>query len=280
MIRPQLGSSRKGLVSWVGLAIVASGAWAIVPGCSGGVFSPGDDGSCTVEGVVHEDGSTFPSSDGCNTCSCDNGQWGCTLIACVDDCFYQGQQFPPGATFPAGDGCNTCLCQDGIAVCGHQSCPVTCSYQGQTYQPGESFPAGDGCNTCSCGEDGMVACTEIACAATCTYAGVEYTPGQSFPALDGCNTCTCGADGTVGCTKMACQCNPDAEWYRDYVGHSPDECAVIDFACIVNTTYFQNACGCGCEQSPACPEWFDCMPPNPCDIDKIKAECPYSGIAL
>lgn len=54
---------------------------------------------------------------------------------------------------------------------------------------------------------------------------------------------------------------------------------VIDFVCPELTTYFGNACGCGCEQSADCPEYFNCMPPSPCDEDAIKTKCPYSGIA-
>jgi hypothetical protein len=59
--------------------------------------------------------------------------------------------------------------------------------------------------------------------------------------------------------------------------------AVIDFMCQPYTTRFENACGCGCEQHLACPDWFDCMP-SPglpaCDTNQIKIDCPYSGIAF
>lgn len=119
----------------------------------------------------------------------------------------------------------------------------------------------------------------------CEYDGVNYAPGDSFPATDGCNTCTCMEDGTVACTEMAClpdDCDPEAEWWREYVGDSPETCAVIRFACEGQTTYFANACGCGCEQSADCPEWFNCMPgpgvPG-CDLEWIREHCPFSGIA-
>jgi hypothetical protein len=77
-------------------------------------------------------------------------------------------------------------------------------------------------------------------------------------------------------------CNPSVEYWRKYVGTSPNSCAVIDFACAANTTGFSNACGCGCEQSTNCPEYIDCMPgptPNPQCSDAFKAQCPYSVIA-
>jgi hypothetical protein len=162
-------------------------------------------------------------------------------------------------------------------ACTKKAC-VTCTHNGKTYQPGESFPAGDGCNDCTCQDNGLVACTLAYCAGTCTYAGKEYKEGETFPALDGCNKCTC-QNGGASCTEINCPCDPAKEWYRDYVGKSPKECAVISYSCPDNTTAFNNACGCGCEQDPSCPEWFDCMPPSPCDVNQIKKQCPYSGIA-
>jgi hypothetical protein len=39
---------------------------------------------CDVDGVHHEVGSSYPSPDGCNTCTCgSNGTSGCTKKACV-----------------------------------------------------------------------------------------------------------------------------------------------------------------------------------------------------
>ena len=104
--------------------------------------------------------------------------------------------------------------------------------------------------------------------------------GATTLARDGCNTCTCSADGSIGCTKIGCACNPDHEWARSYVGSSPQACAVIDFACPANTSMFQNECGCGCEQSLACPEFFGCEPGSGCDTDALAALCPYTTFAL
>lgn len=236
---------------------------------------------CTYGGKQYAVGESFPSSDGCNTCSCDaSGSVMCTEMACASGCDYAGQHYDAGQSFPSSDGCNTCSCMgDGTVGCTAMACSSGCDYEGQHYEAGQSFPAGDGCNTCSCMDGGGVACTEMACP-TCVYAGNTYTPGATFPALDGCNTCQCAGDGSVGCSKMACACDPAKEWYRKYLGHSPKECAVIDFQCPPNTVGFENDCGCGCEQNAKCPEYFDCMPPAPCDPKKLQEECPYSGIAL
>ena len=79
-------------------------------------------------------------------------------------------------------------------------------------------------------------------------------------------------------------CTPGAEYNRNYVGSSPDQCALIDFICPANTTYFANGCGCGCEQDASCPEFVDCMPgpgtPDPlCGVEGAQ-RCPYTVRAL
>jgi len=157
-------------------------------------------------------------------------------------------------------------------------CAPTCEYGGKPYAAGQSFPALDGCNTCTCESNGFVSCSEMACPTGCAYGGKVYQMGESFPALDGCNKCTCTDQG-VSCTELMCACDPDKEWWRQYVAKDPKQCAVIDYACPPNTKGFENACGCGCEQDASCPQWFDCMPPSPCDPAAIKEKCPYSGIA-
>lgn len=39
--------------------------------------------SCTSDGVTYSNGASFKSTDGCNSCSCDNGKVACTEIACI-----------------------------------------------------------------------------------------------------------------------------------------------------------------------------------------------------
>ncbi|MCA9594618.1 MAG: hypothetical protein KC776_14940 [Myxococcales bacterium] len=246
--------------------------------CSGSTTKDpgGSGGDCSYGGKSYSAGDSFPSSDGCNTCSCaQDGQVACTLLACVDGCSYDGKSHQPGESFPATDGCNQCTCNaNGSVSCTEKACATTCEYQGKTYVAGQSFPAGDGCNECFCQDNGKVSCTLAICAQTCSYAGKEYKDGESFPSLDGCNTCTCTSGG-VGCTKKACACDPSKEWWRKY--YTPAECKA-GVQCPGYTTPFTNSCGCGCEQDASCPEWFDCMPPSPCDPDQMK-QCPYSGVA-
>jgi hypothetical protein len=128
-------------------------------------------------------------------------------------------------------------------------------------------------------------CTPVPVEVVCEYDGTTYLPGDTFPDVDDCNLCTCMNDGLVACTRRAClpdDCAPEAELWREYVATSPEQCAVIRFVCEGATSYFANACGCGCEQSETCPEWFNCMPSPDgpaCDLDWIRTNCPFSGIA-
>lgn len=68
------------------------------------------DKGCIYEGDRHDVGDAFPSTDGCNSCSCGNdGQVACTLRACIDG----GNDAGPA---PALSWYKTC----GAPVCGPQ----------------------------------------------------------------------------------------------------------------------------------------------------------------
>lgn len=269
-------TSRFSFLSRSLLVLVAAFAPTALAGCV--VVSGGGGDTCSYGGETYEEGENFPAGDGCNSCQCmEDGSIGCTEMGCGPDvCDFEGETHSVGDTWLSSDGCNTCECMsDGNVGCTLMACPV-CTYQGTSYWPGDTFS--DGCNSCTCMDDGTVACTDMACPA-CVYAGQEYWPGDTFPAIDGCNTCECTADGTVACTEIACSCDPQAEWWRDYVSTDPQECQLIDPNCPANTASFGNACGCGCEQSAECPQYFDCMPPNQCDVPALHEQCPYSDFA-
>ncbi len=233
--------------------------------------------ACGGSVAADKDGTGGASGSGGNAGS--GGSAGCGgagAVAC-GSCEYGGKVYQDGAAFPATDGCNTCNCSKGSVGCTLMLCTNGCDFNGAHYEPGESFPAGDGCNSCMCQSDGSIACTKAFCAPVCTYAGKDYQLGETFAAIDGCNKCTCTDQG-VSCTEMACACDASKEWWRDYVGKSPQECMTIKYACPMNTTPFSNACGCGCEQDASCPQSIDCMPPAP-NCDALQKKCPYSGVA-
>jgi hypothetical protein len=236
----------------------------------------GQGNTCMKDGVAYQVGDHAGSCG--EDCEClADGTFDCvavpTFIPC-DQCLWNDQVYNVGDTFPAGDGCNTCSCDanatDGAVVgCTLLAC-VTCEDGGIFYSPGDTFPAGDGCNTCSCQADGSVTCTEAVCDDGCFYVGQTYSVGETFAANDGCNECTCEGPSSYSCTKLGCVCEPANEWWRSYVATSPEQCAVIDYTCEAGLQGFENACGCGCEQSLAA-----CKPAMPCG-DPLLASCPLS----
>lgn len=158
-------------------------------------------------------------------------------------CDYAGKHFAIGDSFPSSDGCNQCSCQkDGSVVCTERACVNTqcggllgrgcpkdqyCNFPldaacGAADQTGVCTPIPSGCTTQYdpvCGCDDMTygnACTAAAagvsiasqgeCASNsgCDYAGKHYDTGASFPASDGCNHCSCQPDGKAICTLIAC----------------------------------------------------------------------------
>ena len=166
---------------------------------------------------------------------------------------------------------------------------VDCSTIGCAPPPMCSVGCTAVCGCCACGEgttQGDLICTGGCWRPLegCNWLGHTYPPGATFNAGDGCNTCGCDLVAGISCTKKACVCDPAAEVHRrQYVTTEPGKCAAIDFVCTNPTTTFSNMCGCGCEQDPTCPEFFDCQPsPDapPCDTAAIKMKCPYSGIAF
>jgi len=38
--------------------------------------------SCQYNGKTYKSGESFPSTDGCNSCGCENGQVACTMMWC------------------------------------------------------------------------------------------------------------------------------------------------------------------------------------------------------
>jgi hypothetical protein len=118
-----------------------------------------------VDGVAHEVGDSFSSSDGCNTCNCGaDSQVACTHRACADSCgglsgksCAKGEycNYPMEAACGAGDRLGTC--EPTPTDCTLVDEPV-CGCDGQTY-PGSCSAARAGVSIASYGACDAVQCT-------------------------------------------------------------------------------------------------------------------------
>lgn len=86
----------------------------------------GDDAGSASASSSSGDGSCVPGDEpaDCNTCSCVDGEWVCTEIACLDT---EGADSGDGGPTcdPADNptnGCNTCGCENGEWWCTEEEC--------------------------------------------------------------------------------------------------------------------------------------------------------------
>jgi hypothetical protein len=223
---------------------------------------------------VCEDGETQDAGDGCNTCTCDNGQWACTEIACPscpaandfdpdeiwctdgmtyaknpqtsECCAYNSNCAAPlgwaqySNEFQCVEGCEpvTCLmfCQYGWKL-DENGCEICeCNPPPTECEPGESKLVE--CNTCFCDSNGAWSCTELDCEAC--------NPGDTKEADDGCNTCFCNANQEWLCTTIPCPVCEEGETMP-----ADDGC---------------NTCTCGSNGQWACPT----DPCSECDTGEIQ----------
>lgn len=149
-------------------------------------------GPCRSGGKSYRTGDTFPSADGCNTCSCSASGVACTTRGCLPDAGARDAADAPDAKSDASPDANnspdaisgdtnhdTNNLPDGVtADADHDAATADappgdgdadaaanpgCVYAGHTYAVGDGFPSGDGCNTCSCAAGSQIACTLRAC---------------------------------------------------------------------------------------------------------------------
>jgi hypothetical protein len=172
--------------------------------------------ACIYDGHRHRLGESFPSSDGCNTCTCTSRGVICTERACAIDagsangCVYDGKTYKDGDSFPSSDGCNACACNAGSVICTARACQLDCSAKGAC-GPAPGMPNW----LCADGSTGGPVCEPVN--GTCGWqihqceckdaSGASHKPGETWS--DGCNTCACDQQGYAACTARACACPPN-----------------------------------------------------------------------
>ena len=121
-------------------------------GCGGD-----DSGTCGYEGHVYQIGDTFPSGDGCNSCSCTAMGVACTELACANDGGVDANpaSCAPSGGCPGGPVCGTICCktgercESGVCKCGMAA---ACGANDMCEAPGPI--GGTACGSICCGASG------------------------------------------------------------------------------------------------------------------------------
>jgi hypothetical protein len=172
--------------------------------CASGWMGKNCDQStgCDYGGKHYGSGTTFPASDGCNTCSCNtSGAAVCTSQTCSGGACggLTGAKCPSGQYCSFASGCGASdqqgTCQAPPTICNDAVVSV-CGCDGKTY-PNACYAARASQSVQKTGEC-MPAPT------SCTYNGMTLDIGATVAAADGCNTCTCMSSGDVVCATKAC----------------------------------------------------------------------------
>jgi hypothetical protein len=180
-------------------------------------------------------------------------------------CDFGDAQMSNGAACPAGGQCYTRqLC------CSQIQCLRT-TYSVQDASTG----SGGQCNaypSCPVGEIRVTgACPmDYLCYAD-TLCGITILCGFSTSGGPDSGAYDAGLDDAGD----AAACNPATEYNRDYMGLGLNECMNIRFTCPSGTYYFNNSCGCGCEQNPNCPAYVDCSV-TPSSPLCASSACPFT----
>ncbi|MEO7033129.1 MAG: Kazal-type serine protease inhibitor domain-containing protein [Polyangiaceae bacterium] len=245
-------------------SLAAGSGSAGAPSGGSGAGGTGTTGaSCTVGAKTYASGSgSFLGPDGCNQCSCLDGQLACTLLGCeppppqlcggiagiaCDKGTYC--KYPDGAQCGAGDQSGECSITPGGCVA--DFAPV-CGCDGKPYG-----------NACSAAAAGVSvahtgACSAPAGSCSVTVDGVSYPDGTAnIPAGDGCNVCTC-TESALTCSARPCKaptpCGAragDTCTSAEYCAYRPDGLcghADAEAVCVPRpsacSTLDQPVCGC------------------------------------
>jgi len=182
---------------WATTTLAAAIGLSTGCGSSGSSSQTADGGatdgtsSCNDNGVIHASGTTWKCSDGCNTCSCDNGMTATTLIFC-------------GAVDAGGDGDADAAEATGVDA----SMEAGTCVEAPTLGPSDlSCDSDQDCATvwtgtsCSCGCN-----CPTAPGNTAAYTRVESALGMALQHSITCSgpPCECPALGIPRCFSHQC----------------------------------------------------------------------------
>lgn len=209
---------------------------------------------CQMGSETHKNGESFKAPDGCNTCSCDDGEIACTLIGCnpVDQCSSLDSSYQ--ALLERAKICDvhdanpcTLLVPSGL-TCGCQTFVTPGLFsKGAVAAVTEEFAAnGCGqvvCGPCpppplsgACGANGQcMDAPDLRGERACKVGGAVY-PSGSGPIQDpfSCNQCSC-QDGELACDNAACPkpCPDNTKPGKGCAQCGPiDNCVVVEIACM------------------------------------------------
>lgn len=206
--------------------------------------------NCDYGGAMHPHGSSFPSGDGCNSCSCQDGQVACTNKACSPSCSDLITQY--GAAADATKACdpqavNPCTKRIvlGLACgCGTFANPangdaISNADALQAQYTAQNCQQGIVCGPCReplsahCSSVGR--CEDDYDEPSCKVGGTVYPSGASdIQDPFSCNKCSCGA-GQLGCTNIGCAtpCPDGTAPGTSCAECGPtDACTVVEHACL------------------------------------------------
>jgi hypothetical protein len=208
--------------------------------------------SCVYQGMSYASGATFPSSDGCNTCSCSSsGEVACTKKACIS-CESISTEY--GVLIEHAKTCdpqapNQCTLRvfEGLGCgCGtfvnpanwDEAAIAAASTSYQAGQCGGNVQCGE-CNvavTAACSAQGQcITNSDPTEGAACRVGDTTY-PNGSIGISDptSCNSCTCDR-GKLACTEKSCPMPCPAGMAP---GHSCAQCGPVDNCEVVETGCF------------------------------------------
>ncbi|XP_064614346.1 kielin/chordin-like protein isoform X2 [Liolophura sinensis] len=196
-------------------ALCVTGTRCVADQC-GGCFArclPLETKQCSVDGKTYNVGDDFPSSDGCNTCTCSaSGFPICTLRACLppNQCTAEnGKTYNVGDTFPASDGCNTCTCtESGVPVCTLKACHVCPLYKCKACTTGYVIDE-NGCQTCQCKDP---TCEGVTCAKG-SFCSNSYCCPDEVKVMRCTDPCANKYCGIFKVCKRYCNCYADCVWW-------------------------------------------------------------------